>query len=249
MVWSWFKVRRIISGFFCGRARLGPGRLPLIHELAQLFLLLIVLHLLLQLRHPVLQGLLLRVGLALGTSRGLILQGLQQRLQGTLLPLVVLLAGDAQPLRRGRRRHLTGADLEDQFRSLPGFGVHLSRFCRLGWRVGNLVLLDLFQPAGEFGQRAGALLPLQEGLQPWAQSFALGQVDPALQSLEQALHRPALPVVEGHPVDVELPAHIHRFASFGPHRQHRLGFVRRTERRGRQLLFLFLFVVGRHGFG
>jgi len=213
------------------------------------FLLLIGLHLLLQLFHPALQSLLLRVRLALGPSRGLILQGLQQRLQGTLLPLVILLAGDAQRLCCRRRRQLTGADFEDQFRSLPGFGIHLVGFCRIGWRVGNLVLLDLLQSAGELGQLAGALLPLQEGLQPWTQRLALGEIDPALQSLEHAFHRPALPLVEGHPVDVKLLAHIHRLATFGPHRQHRLGSVHRAGRGSRGFLFLFRFVVGREGLG
>ena len=53
--------------------------------MAQLLLLLIALHLLFQLLHPLLQSLLLRVRLSLGPPGGLVLQGLQERFQAALL--------------------------------------------------------------------------------------------------------------------------------------------------------------------
>jgi hypothetical protein len=159
-----------------------------------------------------------------------------------------LLAADAQHPGYSRGRQLAGAHLEDPLGSLLGLALHLLDFCRLRRAGGNLVYL--FQPAGEPNQIHRALLLLQQGLQARAQGFALGQVDPVLQGLEHAFHRPALPVVEGDPVDVELAADLHRFAAFGPDRQHRLDFVLGTVRLGGRALFLFRFVVGRGcGFG
>jgi hypothetical protein len=52
-----------------------------------------------------------------------------------------LLAGDAQRLRCLGRRHLAGANLKDQIRPLPGFGIHLLSFCRSRCGVGKLVYL------------------------------------------------------------------------------------------------------------
>jgi hypothetical protein len=48
---------------------------------------------------------------------------------------------------------------------------------------------------------------------------------------------------------VKLLAHIHRLAAFGPHRQHRLGFVHRAGRGSRGFLFLVRLVVGCAGLG
>ena len=69
------------------------------------------------------------------------------------------------------------------------------------------------------------MLFVKQFLQARAQRFAFAQVDPALQRLEHALHRPLLPLLEGDPVDLELPAHFRRFAFLGPDRQDGLGFL------------------------
>jgi len=237
---------RIISGFFSGWEILPLG--PLAEELAQLFPLLLLLHLLLQLLHPALECCLLRVRRGLGSAGGLVLQRRQERLQGPLFPLVILLARDAQRLRRFRGRQLAGADFEDHLRPLSGFGIHLLRFCRSqGW-VGNLVV-DLFQPAGKAGGRDRPLPVLEQGLQARAQGFALAQVDPALQRLEHALHRPLLPLVEGDPIDVQLAADFRWLAAFRPHRQHRLDFVRGTVRWRWDFLFPFRIFRGVLGGG
>ena len=64
----------------------------------------------------------------------------------------------------------------------------------------------------------------QQRLQARTQCFALGQVDPRLQRLKHSLHRPALPVLEGHEVDLQLPADLRGLAPIGPDRQNRLNF-------------------------
>lgn len=69
------------------------------------------------------------------------------------------------------------------------------------------------------------MLLVKQFLQARAQGFALAQVDTALQCLEHAFHRPLLPLLEGDPVDLELPAHFRWFALLGPDRQHGLGFL------------------------
>ena len=85
----------------------------------------------------------------------------------------------------------------------------------------------MLQPLGQ-AWRLGRPL-LQEQLQPRAQDLSLDQVHPALQGLEHALHRPLLPLVEGHAVDVHLPAHFRGFATVRPDGEHSLGFLHRTE--------------------
>ncbi len=113
--------------------------------------------------------------------------------------------------------------MEDYLRPSSGFGIHLLHGCRSRWRAGKLVYL--LQPAGQFAGRHRPLPVLEQGLQARTQGFAFGQVDPGLQRLQHALHRPLLPLVEGDPVDVELAADHRRLAPFRPHRQHRLDFV------------------------
>lgn len=94
--------------------------------------------------------------------------------------------------------------------------------CRRLRRLGKL---DLLQPLHDFG-RAGRLLPLeQQRLQARAQGLALGQIDARLQRLEHALHRPALPLLEGDPGDVQFPADFAGFAPLGPDPQDRLSFL------------------------
>lgn len=136
---------------------------PVLQELAQLFPLPVLLDFLLQLFHPALERLLLRVRRRLGPARGLVLHGGQQRLQGSLFPLVILLTRDAQQLRALRRGQLAGAHLEDHLRPLSGFGIHLLRLCRNRWGLGNLVV-ELFQAAGQASRGRRALALLQQGL-------------------------------------------------------------------------------------
>jgi len=216
-----------------------------VQQLAQLFLLLVLLHLLFQLFHPVLKFYLLRVRWRLGPARRLVGQRREQGLQRPLFPLVILLARDAQFRRRIGGRQLAGADFENHLCPVSGFGIHLLRFCRNQRLVGKLVYL--FQPAGQFAGRHRTLAVLKQRLQARTQGFALGQVDPAFQRLEHALHRPLLPLLEGDVIDVQLAARFRRLAPFRPHRQHRLDFVLGTVRwRGRSFL---LFGRWRGGFG
>ena len=221
---SWFQAGAGFRGsfrfFFSGR-QVRP-LFPFLQDLAQLIPLLMMLDLLLQLFHPAEELLLLRVRWVLGPSRRQILQGRHHARQSPMFPLVILLARDAQGLGCIRGRHLTGPDHHNQLGSLLGLGIHLLRYCRKrGW-VGKLVYL--FEPTGQLGRRNRALAFLEQDLQARAQGFALGQVDPILQGLEHSLHCPLLPLIEGHPVDVKLPADIRRLAAFRPHRQHRLDF-------------------------
>ena len=99
-----------------------------------------------------------------------------------------------------------------------------SVFAGFGVAVGKLVYL--LQPAGELVTVTDRCRFWSNVCKPWAQGFALGQVDPALQGLQHPLHRPLLPLVERDPVDVQLAADFRRFAPFRPHRQHGLDFVR-----------------------
>ena len=91
--------------------------------------------------------------------------------------------------------------------------------------------LDLLQSVGESPGVQHFLAIVQERLQSGTQCFALGQLDPRLQALKHSLHGPPLPVLKGHAVDLQLPAHFRRFASVGPDRQNRLSFFRRGESR------------------
>ncbi len=84
--------------------------------------------------------------------------------------------------------------------------------------------LDLLQALSQF-PGVGLLVSPDEGLEARTQGLALGQLDPGFQSLKHPLHGPALPLVEGDPGDLELAADLAGFGAFGPHRQHRLGFV------------------------
>ena len=168
---------------------------------------------------------LLRVRWRFGPARGLVLQRREQGLQGPGFPLVVLLPGDAQGLGRRRGRHLAGADLQDQFRPLSGFGIHLAHFCRIGRRVGNLVLLELLEPMRQAAQAVLTWLALEQLLQARTEGFAPGQIDSGFQGLEHALHRPVLPVVEGDPGHLQLPTHFRGTAPVGPDRKHGLGFL------------------------
>lgn len=234
---SWFL-------FFGGGAPAGPGFLPLFQELLELFLLFKAPQLCLELMDLLLQGQFVRVDFVLRPPPGLILQRRQQGSQGPLFPLVILLAADAQALSCRRRGQLAGADFQDQFGSLAGFAIHLAGFWRLARTRSNLLLLDLFEPAGEPREVLLALVGLEQSLKSGAQRFAPGQVHPALQGLEHALHGPALPVVEGDPGDAQLAADFRWLAPFGPDRQDGLGFVLGTVLEVGLVLPGWLVVVG-----
>ena len=246
---SWLGVGSRSGGSFgvffrIGGTPKGSGFLQWFQEPAQFFFLFIVLHLGLELVDLLLEGVLVRIDFGLRPAPGLVLQRRQQCSQGPLFPLVILLAADAQCPGCCCSRQLTGADFEDQFGSLAGFAVHLAGSCRFVRARGNLLLLDLFEPAGEpFGVLLG-LVMLEQGLEPGRQRLALAQVDPRLQGLKHALHRPTLPIVEGDPGDAQLSADLGWFAPFGPHRQHRLHFVLGTVLKGGVVLLVWLVVVG-----
>ena len=246
---SWLRVGSRSGGsfgvFFRGGTLGRPGFLHWFQEPAQFFLLFIALHLGLELVNLLLESLLVRVDFVLRPAPGLVLQRRQQCSQGPLFPLVILLAADAQAPGCRRGRQLTGADFEDQFGSLAGFAIHLAGFWRLVRTGGNLLLLDLFEPAGQTREVLLRLVVLEQGLQPGRQRLALAEVDPGLEGLEHALHGPALPVVEGDPGDAQLAADFRWFAALGPDGQHRLHFVLGTVLKEGVVLLVWLVVAVR----
>ena len=202
----------------------GAGATRLLHlfqQGSQVITLFIEPHLAFQFLHPGFELVLLRVRYPLGPARGLVLQGVEQRLERSFLPLVKGLPGDAQLLGRLLGRDLARPDLQNEARSQLG-GRHLRCFCRSLRGAGKL---DLLQPLGYFPGGGRGLALEQERLQARAQGLPPSQIDPGLQCLEHALHRSLLPLSEGRPVDFQLPADFRGFAPLGPDPQDGLGFV------------------------
>jgi len=92
-----------------------------VNQLAQFHHLLQLVDLLLQLGHLPTQLVLLRVGLLGRASRGLLFGRLEEGRQGSFLPLVVSLAGDAQLPGRCRGRDLARLHLQDKQGPLTGW--------------------------------------------------------------------------------------------------------------------------------